>query len=113
MSKEFLQIWRQPRLILTLIVGPFLVLLLFGLGYNADPQPIDTVLVLPRDANMSDDAAAYQDQFSPPFRLAGVTEDRERAADELVIHRTTLYRRMKRYRLTVPDSIERRVDFIG
>lgn len=82
-SKEFLQIWRQPRLILTLIVGPFLVLLLFGLGYNADPQPIDTVLVLPRDANMSDDAAAYQDQFSPPFRLAGVTEDRERAADEL------------------------------
>lgn len=31
--------------------------------------------------------------------------DTERAADELGIHRTTLYRRMKRYRLTQPDSV--------
>lgn len=30
--------------------------------------------------------------------------DTERAADELGIHRTTLYRRMKRYSLTVPNS---------
>jgi DNA-binding NtrC family response regulator len=30
--------------------------------------------------------------------------DTERAADELGIHRTTLYRRMKRYRLAPPDA---------
>ena len=39
--------------------------------------------------------------------------DTERAADELGIHRTTLYRRMKRYRLTVPESVERRADYLG
>jgi two-component system NtrC family response regulator len=39
--------------------------------------------------------------------------DTERAADELGIHRTTLYRRMKRYRLSVPDGVERRVEFMG
>jgi DNA-binding NtrC family response regulator len=39
--------------------------------------------------------------------------DTDRTADELGIHRTTLYRRMKRYRLTVPESVERSVDFIG
>jgi DNA-binding NtrC family response regulator len=39
--------------------------------------------------------------------------DTERTADELGIHRTTLYRRMKRYRLTVPESIERCVDHTG
>jgi two-component system NtrC family response regulator len=39
--------------------------------------------------------------------------DTERAADELGIHRTTLYRRMKRYRLTVPESVERQIDYIG
>jgi transcriptional regulator of acetoin/glycerol metabolism len=39
--------------------------------------------------------------------------DTERAADELGIHRTTLYRRMKRYRLTVPESMERRAEFTG
>ena len=39
--------------------------------------------------------------------------DTERAADELGIHRTTLYRRMKRYRLSVPDGVERRIDYLG
>ncbi|HEX7980438.1 MAG TPA: sigma 54-interacting transcriptional regulator [Gemmatimonadaceae bacterium] len=39
--------------------------------------------------------------------------DTDRTADELGIHRTTLYRRMKRYRLTVPESVERSIDFIG
>ena len=39
--------------------------------------------------------------------------DTERAADELGIHRTTLYRRMKRYRLSVPDDVERRFDYLG
>ncbi len=38
--------------------------------------------------------------------------DTERAAGELGIHRTTLYRRMKRYRLSVPET-ERRAEFTG
>lgn len=83
LSKEFVQIARQPRLILTLIVGPFLVLLLFGLGYNANPQPIATVLVLPIDADLPDDIGAYRDQFASPFQLVGVTEDRAAAEAEL------------------------------
>jgi DNA-binding NtrC family response regulator len=39
--------------------------------------------------------------------------DTDRAAEELGIHRTTLYRRMKRHRLTAPESVERRMDFLG
>jgi len=32
--KEMTEILRQPRLLLTLILGPFLILLLFGIGYK-------------------------------------------------------------------------------
>ncbi len=33
-GKELNEIRRQPRLLLSLLVGPFLILLLFGLGYR-------------------------------------------------------------------------------
>lgn len=92
-SKEFTQIWRQPRLILTLIVGPFLVLLLFGIGYNGKPKPIATVLVLPADSGLSTNVGDYCDQFGPPFQLVGVTNDeqgtevrlRERRIDAAIV----------------------------
>lgn len=35
-GKEVREIGRQPRLILSLILGPFLILLLFGIGYQGD-----------------------------------------------------------------------------
>lgn len=82
-AKEFTQIRRQPRLVLTLIVGPFLVLLLFGVGYNAKPQSIRTVLVMPTDINYSTNVADYKGQFNPPFLLVGVTHDRNKAVSQL------------------------------
>ena len=33
LRKEVFEVLRQPRLLLTLIVGPFLILLIFGLGF--------------------------------------------------------------------------------
>ena len=33
-SKEINEVRRQPRLVLSLILGPFLILLLFGVGYR-------------------------------------------------------------------------------
>ena len=36
-GKEIFAILRQPMLILTLVLGPFLILLLFGLGFRNDP----------------------------------------------------------------------------
>lgn len=68
---------------LTLIVGPFLVLLLFGIGYNAKPQAITTVLVMPTDINYSTNVADYKGQFNPPFKLVGVTHDRAKAVQQL------------------------------
>lgn len=82
-SKEIVQLRRQPRLILMLVLGPFAVLLLFGLGYNSSPTPIRTVLVIPRDLNLPTDVNNYKDQFIPPFQLIAVTTDQSLALREL------------------------------
>ena len=47
-SKEVNEVRRQPRLVLSLILGPFLILLLFGMGYQGERPKLRTALVLPQ-----------------------------------------------------------------
>ncbi|HSD84874.1 MAG TPA: hypothetical protein VLG46_13490, partial [Anaerolineae bacterium] len=44
--KEIVEILRQPRLVVTLILGPFLILLLVGLGYRSERPPLRTIFVM-------------------------------------------------------------------
>lgn len=46
-TKEASEVFRQPRLILSLILGPFLVLLLFGLGFTGGLPHFRIALVVP------------------------------------------------------------------
>jgi ABC-2 type transport system permease protein len=48
--KELVSVLRQPRLVATLILGPFLILALFGLGYRQDPPAITAMLVVESDS---------------------------------------------------------------
>jgi ABC-2 type transport system permease protein len=60
-KKEVLEVLRQPRLLLTLVIGPFLILFLFGIGFDPDPPVLKTVLVAPPGSGLSersDDLAA-------------------------------------------------------
>jgi ABC-2 type transport system permease protein len=77
LPKETLQIARQPRLIVTLIIAPFLVLLLFGVGYSGHVPTLETVLVVPADQGLSTDIAQYRDDFVSPFELVAVTTQRD------------------------------------
>src|SRR5215470_2140732 len=47
-NKEINEVRRQPRLVLSLILGPFLILLLFGIGYAGERPKLKTALVLPQ-----------------------------------------------------------------
>jgi len=46
-SKEVSEVFRQPRLVLSLILGPVLVLLLFGLGFKGGLPNFRIALVVP------------------------------------------------------------------
>jgi ABC-2 type transport system permease protein len=82
----FKEIWaavRQPRLIFSVLLGPFLILAAFGIGYRGQTPELNTVLVLPNDPRLSDDPAAYKDLFTSVFILKGVTRDEQAAKNEL------------------------------
>src|ERR671926_538710 len=78
----FKEIWaaiRQPRLIFSVVLGPFLILAAFGVGYKGQTPELSTTLVLPNDPRFSDDPNAYQGLFSTVFVLQHITRDRAEA----------------------------------
>jgi ABC-2 type transport system permease protein len=44
-SKELIEIFRQPRLILTLVLGPFLIMYLFGIAYPERARTLKTIFI--------------------------------------------------------------------
>lgn len=48
-AKELNEIRRQPRLLLSLVLGPFLILLIFGLGFSGEQPKLQTILVVSPD----------------------------------------------------------------
>jgi ABC-2 type transport system permease protein len=73
--KELIEVIRRPGAILSLILGPFLIMALFGVGYSGIRRPLDTVLVIPPNVGLSQDAAKYQDLAGAGFTIRGVTDD--------------------------------------
>ena len=82
--KELWSVLRQPRLIMTLVVGPFLILLIFGLGYTEQIQPFRTVIALPNEeAQLAADFDELAESFEPSIDLVGTTTDAESALTQL------------------------------
>jgi ABC-2 type transport system permease protein len=63
-GKEVREIIRQPRLLLSLLLGPFLILLLFGVGYVSTFPPLRAILVIPNDPSFTNRREELREQFS-------------------------------------------------
>lgn len=81
--KEITTVVRQPRLIASLVLGPFLILVLFGMGYRGQQPEFRTILVVPPDPSLPTDVGAYREAFSGVFKLQAVTRDEAQAIREL------------------------------
>ena len=77
--KEAAEVLRQPRLVGTLILGPFLILLLFGLGYSSQPIPIRTLFVVPEDSLLRSYLQDNVNTFVTQLVYEGMTSDEEQA----------------------------------
>ena len=51
-TKEIAEVARQPKLFVTLILGLFIIMLLFGIGYRGTQPPLRTVFVVPQDTEL-------------------------------------------------------------
>lgn len=61
--KELLETLRQPRLIALLVLGPFLILLIFGVGYTNQNRILTTLIVVPADSVVRDQIEEFAQQL--------------------------------------------------
>lgn len=84
LGKEIYLILRQPMLVLTLVLGPFLILLLFGLGFRNDPQALRTLFVVPQaEGGFTQQLKEYATTLGPQLIFMGVTNDEAQAIEQL------------------------------
>ena len=83
LSKEIGTILRQPRLLLVLVAGPFLILLLFAIGYDTQQAVLRTVFVGPPDSVYEESLDQYADELSFYVTNEGYTSDLVAAQDLL------------------------------
>jgi ABC-2 type transport system permease protein len=74
-GKELVSILRRPGALISLVLGPFLIMALFGLGYSGYRRPLDTIVVIPAQTNLPTDTQTYQDVAGEGLRIDQVTAD--------------------------------------
>lgn len=87
-GKEIIETLRRPGAILSLVLGPFLIMAVFGLGYSGVKRPLETIIVAPASSGLPADVGTYQDLAGGGLHIAEVTQDR--AAAEARLHAGTV-----------------------
>jgi ABC-2 type transport system permease protein len=83
--KEFIEVVRQPMLVLALIVGPFVILLAFGAGLREGDPPLRTALIVSEDSEVREAVEEFASAEREDGRLVvdSVSDDRSSAMQRL------------------------------
>jgi ABC-2 type transport system permease protein len=82
-GKELREVLRRPGVLLSLIVGPFAIMFVFGLGYSGYRDPFLTEIVIPAGNDFPRDAEYYEELAPGRLDVVDVTEDAEAAEQRL------------------------------
>ena len=82
-GKEFVEVARRPGALFSLVLGPFLIMALFGLGYDNSGVSFRTLLVVPPGSGLSTQLEDYRSLVMPGVDLVGVQTDVESARQAL------------------------------
>jgi ABC-2 type transport system permease protein len=74
-GKEFVEVARRPGALLSLVLGPFLIMALFGVGYSGYRRPLDTVIVVPPESGLPTEVDAYSEIAGAGLEIVEVTQD--------------------------------------
>ncbi len=90
LTKELMEVLRQPLLVLSLVLGPFLILLVFALGHRSQQPPLTAVLSLPTTINLSRDVSFWHDRFGGGVAVVAVTDNEASARGDVEAGRADL-----------------------
>jgi ABC-2 type transport system permease protein len=96
-KKELAEIFRQPKLILSLILGPFLIVLLFGVGYPNEGRSLRTIFVISKQNPLADQVEGLAKTIGPAIIYQGMQSDKQTALATLANNRTDMV-------VVVPDN---------
>jgi ABC-2 type transport system permease protein len=82
-GKELVEIVRRPGALVSLILGPFLIMAIFAIGFDGTRRPLETIVVIPAGSGLPSDVATYQELAGGGFHIAEVTSDRSAAETRL------------------------------
>src|SRR4030095_11708991 len=89
-NKELAEIFRQPKLILVLILGPFLIMFLFGLGYPDKNRPLRTVFVMEDQNIPPEQVKLFTESLGESFAQEDVETSKETVLAKLARNQTDL-----------------------
>ena len=82
-GKELREVLRRPGVLLSLIVGPFVIMFVFGLGYSGYREPFRTEIVIPAGDPLPRDPETYAELAPGRLDVQRVGEDAEAAERRL------------------------------
>jgi ABC-2 type transport system permease protein len=97
LGKELTEIFRQPRLILTMVLGPFLIMFLFGLAYPDQSRSMRTTFVVANPDAFSEEMGLFTKAYNSTIINQGVETDKNLALSQLALNQTDLV-------IVIPDA---------
>jgi ABC-2 type transport system permease protein len=78
-GKELIEVVRRPGAMLSLILGPFLIMAIFGVGYSGYRRPLATIVVVPPESGLPTEVAAYSEISGSGLEVTEVSTDEANA----------------------------------
>lgn len=82
-GKELIETIRRPGALVSLVLGPFIIMAVFGVGFSGVRRPLETLIVIPSSSQLPRDTEQYQDLAGPPLHVAEILDDRAAAEERL------------------------------
>jgi len=74
-GRELIEVRRRPGALASLVFGPFLVMAIFGLGYNGYKKPLATLIVIPPSSELPTDVETYRNVAGAGLEIVDVVPD--------------------------------------
>lgn len=82
-GKELVETVRRPGAIFSLILGPFLIMAIFGVGYDGYRRPLRTVVVAPPGTQLPQDVESYRRVAGEGLEIVDVVPERTAAEQQV------------------------------
>lgn len=89
-GKELTETVRRPGTLISLVAGPFLILAIFGLGYDSVRDPFRAVVVVPAGSGLPEDMASWEAYETGEVDVVAVMADQEAARAAMTAGETDL-----------------------